>query len=163
VLEWLRAIGTSEEIPSVLDVGCGAGLLTIAAVKELNATVLASDIKEAAVQQTMKNVYENGMSEKVTVVQSDGLQHPYIRQNRPYDIIIANILADTLLPWAHDFYASLKPGGLLILSGIQQWQLHDFQIAYAQVGFHAFPPLELDQWCSLGLTRDSDDEATVRH
>lgn len=97
----------------VLDQGSGSGILSLAAAKLGAARVIACDIDPAAVQATAENALRNRLEERIQVIQSE----------RPpagmYDLILCNILADTIINLVREGLAfHLAPGGVLIASGI---------------------------------------------
>ena len=83
--------------PRVLDVGCGSGVLGIAAAKLWRVPVLATDIDPIAVDVARGNCRANGVGPLVRSVVADGLEHPIVRERAPYDLIVANILHTHLL------------------------------------------------------------------
>lgn len=102
----------------ILDVGTGSGILSLAAAKLWsNAALTAVDIDEEAVLVTQSNTETNNLAQRITCAQSDGYQAPLVRDNAPYDLILANILARPLIEMAPDLSKSLKNGGYCILSG----------------------------------------------
>ena len=78
----------------VLDVGCGSGVLAIAAANRWPAAVLAVDNDPIAVRVARSNAELNGVGRRVRTELADGYAHPIIRRRRPYDLILANIPAD---------------------------------------------------------------------
>ena len=84
----------------VLDVGCGSGVLAIAAAKCWPAAVLAVDNDPIAVRVARDNAELNGVGERVRAELAEGYGHPFVRRRRPYDLILANILADPLIELA---------------------------------------------------------------
>jgi ribosomal protein L11 methyltransferase len=101
---------------SVLDLGCGTGLLAIGAAKLWKHKVVASDIDPVAVAVTRENSRENGVAPWVRAVTADGLANPALAGR--HDLIIANILAGPLTRLAPAIVAGLAPGGKLVLSGL---------------------------------------------
>ena len=83
-----------------LDVGCGSGVLAIAACKLAGIKAVASDIDEAAVTVTRDNARLNGTAHLMRCVTASGLDHPAIAAQAPYDLILANILARPLVSLA---------------------------------------------------------------
>ena len=116
---------------NVLDLGSGTGLLAIGAAKLWKKPVLASDIDPVAVEVTDENARANGVGPLVRAVVADGLVHPMLTASAPYDLVIANILAGPLTRLAPQIVKALKPGGLLVLSGL----LHN-QEAMVQSFYH---------------------------
>jgi ribosomal protein L11 methyltransferase len=102
----------------VLDLGAGTGLLAIGAAKLWKKPVLASDIDPVAVEVIGENARANGVAPLVKAVVADGLIHPVLAANAPYDLIMANILAGPLTRLAPQIVNALKPGGMLVLSGL---------------------------------------------
>jgi ribosomal protein L11 methyltransferase len=103
---------------NVLDLGSGTGLLAIGAAKLWKNPLLASDIDPVAVGVTAENARANGVGPLVRAVTADGLVHPVLSANAPYDLVIANILAGPLTRLAPQIVKALKPGGMLVLSGL---------------------------------------------
>lgn len=102
----------------VLDLGAGTGLLAIGAAKLWKKPVLASDIDPVAVEVIEENARANGVAPLVRAVVADGLIHPVLAANAPYDLIMANILAGPLTRLAPQIVNALQPGGTLLLSGL---------------------------------------------
>jgi ribosomal protein L11 methyltransferase len=103
---------------NVLDLGTGTGLLAIGAVRLWKKRVLASDIDPMAVEVTRQNARANGVAPWVLAAVADGLDNPMLKNNAPYDLIIANILAGPLTRLAPAITRALAPGGTLLLSGL---------------------------------------------
>ena len=103
---------------NVLDLGTGTGLLAIGAARLWKKKVLASDIDPVAVEVTRENARANGVGPLVLAVTADGLDNPLLKNNAPYDLIIANILAGPLTRLAPAISRALAPGGTLVLSGL---------------------------------------------
>lgn len=98
----------------VIDVGCGTGVLAIAAAKLGASSILALDLDEVAVESARTNVQLNGTAEAIEVGQNnllDGIEEQA-------DLIVANILAEIILRFVGDAAKCLKPGGVFITSGI---------------------------------------------
>jgi ribosomal protein L11 methyltransferase len=103
---------------NILDLGTGTGLLAIGAAKLWKKKVLASDIDPVAVEVTRENSKANGTGPLVLAVTADGLDNPLLARGAPYDLIVANILAEPLTRLAPAIQKSLAPGGTLVLSGL---------------------------------------------
>lgn len=127
----------------VLDVGCGSGILGIAALK-LGAEVDACDTDPVSVENSKENAELNSVA-------FGALWEGSVNQRQVvYDVVIANIVADVLTMISYDLKAALKPGGILILSGILD--------KYEDKVLKAFGSMELkerivqDEWVTLLVT-----------
>jgi len=122
-LEWLD--GADLEGRTVLDYGCGSGVLAIAALKLGCVRAHAMDIDVQAVTATGQNAAQNSVQDQLTVTASaddiDG----------QFDVVLANILAGPLADLAESLAQHVKTGGLLTLSGILSEQIDDVVGAYA--------------------------------
>jgi ribosomal protein L11 methyltransferase len=111
-----------QRFERVLDLGCGTGLLAIGAAKLWKKRVTACDIDPVAVAVTRENAVANDAGALVGAVIADGLAHPVLSARAPYDLIVANILAEPLTRLAPQIAQALARGGVLILSGLLRWQ-----------------------------------------
>jgi ribosomal protein L11 methyltransferase len=128
----IRALDDSiEGGERVIDVGCGTGVLSIAAAKLGAAAVHALDLDEVAVRSAQTNVELNGAIDRVTVAQNDLLKGI----KGPFDIVVANILAEVIIRFVDDAAKVLKPGGLFITSGIITRKEEEVKRAMEQAGF----------------------------
>ena len=132
----------------VLDLGCGAGVLAIAAAKALKRDVLATDIDQDAVDVTLQNAQVNDVSEYVKSYQADGFDSPELK-DKQFDLIFANILAGPLMGLAPDIAAALAPGGKVILSGILDEQAETVAEAFTKKGLKVSLQPSLSGWTSL--------------
>ena len=121
-LRVLSDLSKKRRFANVLDLGCGTGLLAIGAAKLWRRPVLASDIDVVAVEVTRENACANGEAPLIRALTADGLTHPVLAKQAPYDLIIANILASPLTKLAPEIARALAPGGIAVLSGLLQWQ-----------------------------------------
>ena len=96
---------------NLLDVGCGSGILGISASK-LGASVDVCDTDEQAVESAHENFKLNDSRSENSWVGSVN------KREKEYDVVMANIIADVLIMLAKDLIAAVKPGGILILSGV---------------------------------------------
>lgn len=153
VLAALEAIDPAEFTPrAACDMGCGSGILSLAIATKFGCPVVAADLEKSAVEATRANALRNGFSQ-VSVVHSDGFNHPDIATRAPFDLIVMNILAEPLLALAADAKASLAEGGVLILSGMLQWQEPQITGAYQSLGLELASRLSLTDWVTLAFQK----------
>src|SRR5271156_1006068 len=103
---------------TVLDVGCGAGVLAIAAAKVLKRKVWLGDIDPVAVEVANANARLNGGGALCRAVGSRGVENRRLNEGGPYDLVFANILAKPLRLLAPSLAAAMTPGGEAIVSGL---------------------------------------------
>ena len=140
---------------NVLDLGTGSGVLAIALAKRTDARILATDIDPASVRTAWANARINGVAPKVVVSRADGLAHPTIRHHAPFDLIVANILAEPLRGLAPTVSHALGRGGTVILSGLLDRQARTVLNAYRRYGLEPTGTISLDGWSTLTLSRSS--------
>ena len=134
-----------------LDLGCGTGVLAIAAAQATKQKTLATDIDPEAVRVTILNAELNGVAPLVQSVTAPGLKHTKIATGAPYDLIFANILARPLISLAQGLRSILAPGGNLILSGLTRDQVRWVQSSYRNRGLVSVETLFLGNWATLML------------
>jgi len=101
---------------SVLDVGCGSGILSIAAAKLGARSVLGIEIDSVALRVAKQNILENGVGQNIRIVQGS-LPHPDVGA-LSYDLAVANISAKVITEIAGELVGAARPGGKVIASGI---------------------------------------------
>jgi ribosomal protein L11 methyltransferase len=137
----------------VLDLGSGTGVLAIAAAKALRAKVLASDIDPVSVRVARENARLNGVGNCVEVVHATGFSAPRFAARGPFDLVLANILANPLRQMATPMAQHLAPSGFVILSGLLPHQAQGVIASYRARGVVLLRRLELDGWSSLLMQR----------
>ncbi len=137
----------------ILDVGCGTGVLAIAAARATGKKALASDIDPEAVRVTKRNALANGVGPAVTAITATGLKHRRILGQAPYDLIFANILARPLISLAQGLSLILASRGALILSGLTLDQSRWICAAYRNRGLVPVTKSARDNWTTLTFTR----------
>ena len=147
----------------VFDLGCGTGVLAIAAAKALNQTVLATDIDSEAVRVTKLNAALNGLSPRIKALTAAGLHHHAIREAGPFDLIFANILARPLVSLAHGLSHLLEPGGTIILSGLTRDQLRWVAAAYAARGLIPTHVNKIENWVAIAMKRPRTNAKRLKH
>ena len=123
-LEWLAGKDLSGK--DVLDLGCGTGILAIAAMKLAASSATAVDNDEKALSVAKENAAKNGVKLLVT--------NRLLFENK-FDLVVANIYADTLIQYAEKVEHVLKPNGLLALSGILKNQYKQVVKSFVNVQF----------------------------
>lgn len=137
----------------VLDLGCGSGVLAIAASRALPAArVYASDNDPIAVDVAHGNAVANG-ARGITFACALGLEHPILRRAAPFDLIIANILAGPLRALSGDVAGALRQGGFVVLSGILNPEAPAVIAAYLAHGFSLIERRQIGEWTTLTLRR----------
>jgi ribosomal protein L11 methyltransferase len=145
------ALLKAQRFPRVLDVGCGTGVLAIAAARTGARTAIGTDIDAPSVRIANENAALNGA--RARFVYASGLSDPRVRSGHPYDLVFANILAPPLVALAEDIRRALKPGGTAILSGLLRTQERRITAAYLSHGFVLRSRLRRDAWSTLVLRR----------
>jgi ribosomal protein L11 methyltransferase len=135
----------------VLDVGCGTGVLAIAAARTGSRIALGTDIDAASVRIANENAALNGA--RARFVHASGLNDAKVRQAGPYDLVFANILAPPLVALSGDIGRALKPGGIAILSGLLRTQERRVLASYLSKGFRLVRRVHRDAWATLVLER----------
>ena len=138
---------------NILDVGCGTGVLAIAAAKATGRPALASDIDAEAVRVTILNAALNGVKPLIGSFVAAGLGHPRISAQGPYDLIFANILARPLVALSTGLARALRPGGDLILSGLTLEQMRWIEATYESRGLALESRVTRGNWATLVFTR----------
>lgn len=138
----------------ILDLGCGAGVLAIAAAKALGRRILATDIDPDAVSVTLENARVNDVSQYIQSYQADGFESPHLK-GQSFDLIFANILARPLMGLAPDIIQAMASGGTVILSGILDEQAEMVANAFIEKGLEITPQPSLSGWTSLLGSRPS--------
>lgn len=157
-----------------LDLGCGSGVLAIAAARLGAAPVLALDNDPVAVQVAAENVQRNGVADRVVVAEGSlgagqqmghWLSGDFGEQTasagpqlaapgaQPFDLIAANLIAKVLVILAADLAVALAPGGLLISSGIIDTREADVVAAFETAGLRQIERHQEGEWIALVHTR----------
>jgi ribosomal protein L11 methyltransferase len=149
-LEWLKR--TRFKPSNALDLGCGTGVLALAAAHLWRIPVMASDIDPQAIAVTRENLRLNGGQMAVRAVVAEGFAHPAIAGSGPYSLIIANILAGPLTQLAPGIRHHTAPNGRVLLSGLLRSQELLVLSFYRSRGFRLERRWRLGPWSVLLLT-----------
>jgi ribosomal protein L11 methyltransferase len=141
-------------IRRVLDLGCGSGVLAIAAARALPAAnVLAVDNDARAAAIAVDNARLNRVASRVRVLRATGFAHPALRGRRRFDLVLANLLPGPLIELAPGMRAAIRPSGVAVLSGLLDHQAREVGTVYRTAGFHLLRRLHADGWAALVVAR----------
>lgn len=156
-LEALDRLARRRRFRSVLDLGCGSGVLAIAARRLLpRARVDASDNDPEAVRVARGNARTNRTAATMRIVTSNGFDHPMIRGAGRFDLVLANILAGPLVRLAPAMRQALRRKGCAVLSGILAEQSAAVEAAYRSQGFVLTAKSVEAGWATLVLSKSRD-------
>lgn len=143
-LQWLDVLADAGELQdrTVLDFGCGSGILALAALQLGAARAVATDNDPQAVQATADNADRNGLAARLQVCAPQALPPG------PYPVVVANILAVALAALAPQLTSMTAPGGRIALSGILPGQDAELLSLYAP-GFDDLRVIEHDGWVRI--------------
>ncbi|MFB9136497.1 50S ribosomal protein L11 methyltransferase [Vibrio olivae] len=146
-LEWLEGLDLAGK--TVIDFGCGSGILAIAAIKLGAERVIGIDIDPQALQASKDNAERNGVADQLNV---------FLPQDQPQDlvadVVVANILAGPLRELSPVISGLVKPNGVLAMSGVLDTQAQDVA-SYYQEQFSLDVIKEQNEWCRIsGAKRD---------
>lgn len=147
---------------SVFDVGCGSGILSIASRKLGAGIIMATDIDDNAVQVSRENSLINNLKtaydeqvvddETITFRCGNVIDNSEFRANcgmHQYDIVVANILADIIMPLSDVIKDNLKVGGLFITSGILNTREAEVKERLIKNGFEIVEVIPMNDWVSI--------------
>ena len=132
----------------LLDLGCGSGILAMAAAKLLHRRVTATDIDAWSIRVARENAVANGLRSLLRCRVAAGWQ-PAARAGAPYDMVFANILARPLCAMAAQLAAHLAPGGTAILAGLLASQARAVLAAHHRAGLRLDFSLSEGPWTTL--------------
>ncbi len=133
----------------IVDVGCGSGILGIAAAKLGAGEVLCIDIDENACKVAKENVILNKVEEIVTVTKGDLLNI----EKRKFDMVVANIIADTIIVLGEQALSFLKNHGYFISSGIILDRIDEVINCITECGFEIIEVSKKGEWCAIVAKR----------
>ncbi|MCW8346257.1 MULTISPECIES: 50S ribosomal protein L11 methyltransferase [Vibrio] len=144
-LEWLESLDLAGK--TVIDFGCGSGILAIAAIKLGAAKVIGIDIDPQALVASKDNAQRNGVADQLEL---------YLPQDQPEnllaDVVVANILAGPLRDLSAVIKSLVKDQGKLAMSGVLDTQAEDVANYYRDE-MTVDPIVELKEWCRISATK----------
>ncbi|MEO1018479.1 MAG: 50S ribosomal protein L11 methyltransferase [Pseudomonadota bacterium] len=150
-LEALNWLGARYRPRQALDLGCGSGLLAIAIAKLWHCRTMATDIDPVAVAVAQANTERNQVDLRVRTLRAEGYRHPGIRRMAPFDLVVANILAQPLIDLAPELGRHLAPGGYSILSGLLDRQVNSVLNVHRAYGLELVRRFDIVPWVALVL------------
>lgn len=141
-----------KEGERVLDVGCGSGILSIAALKLGAGSVVGTDVDGDCITSTHENMTVNHLAEDLGEFYVGNLIDDKAFQNKigtGYDLVVANILADIIIPMAPALYQCAKEQGVLITSGIIDFKENEVKEALKQAGFEILEVNHQGEWVNV--------------
>ncbi len=152
-LEALAEQMRTRKFANVLDIGTGSAVLAIAAIKAGATRALGTDIDEESVRVANENRVNNRVGRSLKLLVANGANHSEIRERAPYDLVMANILANPLVSLSRDIAALTAPGGRIILSGLLNFQEPQVRAAYQNRGLTLTGRRRLNGWSTLVFAR----------
>jgi ribosomal protein L11 methyltransferase len=149
--DWLAKQGFAPQVTA--DIGCGTGVLAMAAAACWRRPVVATDIDPVAVATARANVAANRLGPWVRTGKAVGFRSDLVRVHAPYDLIFANILARPLKRLAPDFANMLAPAGVAILSGVLNRQAAGVEGVFRAWGMRRLRLMVQGEWTTLVLGR----------
>jgi ribosomal protein L11 methyltransferase len=146
----------------ILDVGCGTGVLAIAAARATRRPVVASDIDPVSVRVARNNARLNRAGALVEIVRANGLSDRRMQAGGPFDLVFANILLGPLKQLAHPIRRVAAPEARVVISGLLSSQANAALAAYRGWGLVLERRISLDGWVTLVLVRPAARRVTRR-
>jgi ribosomal protein L11 methyltransferase len=134
-----------------LDVGCGSGVLSIAALALGAEHATGLDIEDDAVKSSIENLEEAGFTEQSTIL-AGSIPHDQVPEGG-FDVVGANIAANVLIMLAEPLIASVAEGGVIITSGVLEIRLDEVVEAFKAVGGAVESSRKIEDWTATRITR----------
>lgn len=137
---------------TLCDVGCGTGILAIAAAKLGAKHVIALDVDPVAIQTTISNCAQNKVKEKIKVILGS-----IEKVTTKFQIVVANLTRKPILELAPCVKNILEPGGTLILSGLLEVEMEEVDQLYRGLGFRLMEKCEESEWGLLWYSTSNSE------
>jgi ribosomal protein L11 methyltransferase len=153
-LRALDRLARVRHFARVLDLGCGTGVLAMAAAATWKAArVIASDIDPDAVATTAANARRNRLARRIAVVLADGFAARSLARPGGFDLVLANVLARPLIRLARPLRRALAPGGIAVLAGFVAADAAWVTAPYRGLEFRLIGRTDEEGWTTLVLRR----------
>jgi ribosomal protein L11 methyltransferase len=153
MLDWIFKRGTKSR--RMLDMGCGSGILGMAAAQLYGGENVAVDLDPDSVVIAKNNALCNGLRKNIRIGKSRGYNSRLVHAGAPYDLIMANIFAGPLSHMAYDLKKHLRPGGMVILAGLLNHQANKVIAAHRLQNLFLVKRLVIGEWSILCLKRSN--------
>lgn len=148
-----KYIGGEVKAPKVLDVGCGSGILSIVALKLGAREVIGTDLDADCITSSEENMVVNNLPKELSTFYKGNLIDDVELQEKvgteEYEIVVANILADVIIPMAPVIPARMKQGGYFITSGIIDFRENDVKEAIEKAGLKVIEINHQGEWVNI--------------
>jgi len=155
-LRAMEGLARRYKFKKVLDMGCGSGILSMAAAKTWACPVFASDIDDESTRVTIENTQQNGLKHLIRATCGDGYASALVRNNGPYDLILCNILANPLVKMSGALSRHLKRDGaqpgFAILSGLLERDSNRVVAAHRARGLRLIDKIVINGWVILVMS-----------
>lgn len=148
-IAYIEEIAEKKSARSVLDVGCGSGILAISAFKLGIENVTGFDTDPIAIKESRRNAERNSVLDKIKFFCG-----PIQSARGVYDLIVANVYLEPIYHMREEFKARLAEGGTLVLSGIPSTRRDDGVNYLVKAGFNLDKELREGDWVALGFSLD---------
>jgi len=146
-------LSQTHKFRRILDLGCGSGILAIAAARSWpKAQLIGVDIDAQSVVVARENAAVNKVTQ-IDFICGPGVSSPRVREAAPFDLIVANILAGPLVQLAPDIRRAASTGAVVILSGLLNREAPRVLAAYYAQGFALVTHKRYDGWSTLTLIK----------
>ena len=150
-LEELENISVKSDTTAI-DVGCGTGILSIAAAKMGARHIVALDTSSHAIKATMNNIRLNHMGRRIVPMEGE----LKIVEGVCFDLIMANLFGDILITLMKDLHSLLNPGGYLLLSGILFEDAYELKTGFVNMGYQLLKARYLEEYVTMVLKRNTE-------
>ncbi len=142
------------EFNNILDMGCGSGILSVAAAKLWpQSKIIAIDIEEESTLSTLHHARTNNCVDSISAKTGNGYKTELVKDNAPYDLIISNILSSVLIELAEELGSNLKTEGFAVLAGLLERQIPQVTEAHSMHCLKLIDKNINDNWAILTLKR----------